>query len=149
MLVGHRATDTDESPTNMAKVLLDVGGAPFSASMATLTSRFARDSWFGPRFSGQFADHLEGTVFIDASPTYFPIVLAYLRDGWCALPENLFELRQLRQEAEFFNLAGLLELIDKTPATAIQLCSHFVVLFLLKRHRSYKSARVFTGVSWD
>jgi len=99
-----------------SKVVLDVGGTCFTTCISTLTSRFARDSWFGPRFSGIYADRLEGCIFIDGNPKYFPIVLAYLRDGWCSLPHNLFELRQLRQEAEFYSISGLLELVDHTPA---------------------------------
>jgi len=100
--------------TMTSEQVLNVGGTPFTASISTLTSRFAQGTWFGPRFSGIYNDAVDGCVFIDGNPKYFPLVLAFLRDGWCALPENLSELRQLRQDAEFYNLAGLLTLIDQT-----------------------------------
>jgi len=98
------------------EVVLKVGGTLFTTSAATLTSGFAQGSWFGAMFSGQYADPVQGGhIFIDRDPKHFATVLSFLRDGWCAIPENLLELRQLRSEAEYYSLAGLLSLIDNSP----------------------------------
>jgi len=107
------------TPKISAQIVLDVGGTVFTTSLATLNSSFAGNSWFAARFSGTYSDPLEGHVFIDRDPVYFHLVLSFLRDGWCILPDGLQELRRLRAEADFYNLAGLLDLIDQSPTMLV------------------------------
>lgn len=97
------------------KIILDVGGTQFTTSMATLRSPHAANSWFGPRFSGQFGDTLRGnSIFIDRDPAHFGKILNFLRDGFCVLPNNLGDLRELWHEADFYSLQELKKLIEKT-----------------------------------
>eukprot|EP00933_Yihiella_yeosuensis_P075697 TRINITY_DN85163_c0_g1_i1.p1 TRINITY_DN85163_c0_g1~~TRINITY_DN85163_c0_g1_i1.p1 ORF type:complete len:211 (+),score=43.44 TRINITY_DN85163_c0_g1_i1:39-635(+) len=104
------------STKNVVRVNIDVGGHTFATSSSTLTSSRAEKSWFGPRFSGHYGDPVVGdTIFVDRNPKHFMKILDFLRDGWCVLPTELMELRELRKEAEFYCLQGLLDLIDKTP----------------------------------
>mmetsp|Transcript_18709 Transcript_18709/g.30013 ORF Transcript_18709/g.30013 Transcript_18709/m.30013 type:complete len:366 (-) Transcript_18709:50-1147(-) len=107
------------------KVILDVGGTLFTTSMATLRSSHAADSWFGPRFSGQFGDSLQaGSIFIDRDPAHFGKVLNFLRDGFCVLPDNLGDLRELWHEADFYSMAELKRLIEKSePMQAFFSCT--------------------------
>lgn len=50
-------------------------------------------------------------LFIDRDPTHFRLVLNYLRDGDCRLPESEAALAELLSEAEFYSLEGLRELV--------------------------------------
>lgn len=84
-----------------ATVKISVGGTLFTSTAATLTSGssfFARllDS------DGGFSDFDEtGVVFIDRDPTYFGIVLQFLRCGLVEVPLPL-SLEGALAEAEFF-----------------------------------------------
>ena len=69
-------------------------------------------------FSGRHPIKLEedGTVFIDRDGTHFRYILNYLRDGGVqldALPRNRQVLRELKSEAIFFQLHGLVQQIEK------------------------------------
>jgi len=69
-------------------------------------------------FSGRHNIKIEsdGTVFIDRDGTHFRYILNYLRDGCLktdALPRNRQVLRELRNEAVYYQLHGLLQQIEK------------------------------------
>lgn len=69
-------------------------------------------------FSGRHGVKKEedGTIFIDRDGTHFRYILNYLRDGGLstdALPRNRQTLRELRNEAVYFQLHGLVQHIEK------------------------------------
>ena len=69
-------------------------------------------------FSGRHEVKVEddGTIFIDRDGTHFRHILNYLRDGGIkldALPRNRQVLRELRNEAVFYQLHGLVQQIEK------------------------------------
>lgn len=51
-------------------------------------------------------------------PSWFPLILTFLRDGRVALPESALERAALRQEAEFYALTELVAAIDDAEAAA-------------------------------
>ena len=94
-------------------VVLNVGGVPFQTSLETLRqegsvlSRYARTSG--------------AEAFIDRDPTHFRTILNYLRhqkrrfQGHVAaalLPKTSALLEELRLEAEFYGLRGLVRLVQ-------------------------------------
>jgi hypothetical protein len=89
-----------------------VGGQQFITTRTTLGSQHAE----GSNFSSGVACH-HGTIFFDRNPKHFAKVLDFLRDGWCAVSQtDLVELRELRAEADFYNICALKTLIDDTFA---------------------------------
>lgn len=46
-------------------------------------------------------------IFVDRSPTYFDIVLNFMRKGRADLPETLKDLKMLLDEAEYYELTEL------------------------------------------
>lgn len=59
-------------------------------------------------------ENLQREIFIDRDGILFRHVLNYLRDGPSYKPpQRLDLLQELRAEAEYFRMEGLLELIDK------------------------------------
>lgn len=98
------------------RIKLDVGGHVFTTSQLTLTRE--ADSMLAAMFSGRHGLKKEedGTVFIDRDGTHFRYILNYLRDGGLgmdALPRNKQTLRELRNEAVYFQLHGLVQHIEK------------------------------------
>lgn len=69
-------------------------------------------------FSGRHVLQKEddGTIFIDRDGTHFRFILNYLRDGSVSsdtLPKNKHILRQIRNEAIYYQLHRLVQIIDK------------------------------------
>nr|KAG5702968.1 hypothetical protein BaRGS_014791 [Batillaria attramentaria] len=98
------------------RIKLDVGGHIFTTSQLTLTRE--ADSMLAAMFSGRHGLKKEedGTIFIDRDGTHFRYILNYLRDGGLstdALPRNKQTLRELRNEAVYFQLHGLVQHIEK------------------------------------
>ena len=89
-------------------IKLNVGGTRVMTSKATLT---ARDTMLSSMFSGRY--HIvkdeEGYFFIDADGKHFRKVLNYLRRGDAVLSENHEELLEIKKEAEFYGIQGLVE----------------------------------------
>nr|XP_023029575.1 BTB/POZ domain-containing protein KCTD3 [Leptinotarsa decemlineata] len=85
---------------------LNVGGKRFSTSRQTLTS--IPDTFFTALLSGRISSLRDekGAIFIDRDPKIFSIVLNYLRTREIEL--NGTDLRTLRHEAEYYNIAPLL-----------------------------------------
>ena len=98
------------------RIKLDVGGHIFTTSQLTLTRE--ADSMLAAMFSGRHGLKKEedGTIFIDRDGTHFRYILNYLRDGGLgtdALPRSKQMLRELRNEAVYFQLHGLVQHIEK------------------------------------
>ncbi|KAG5186843.1 hypothetical protein JKP88DRAFT_244030 [Tribonema minus] len=93
-----------------------------STLAAEPNSMLARLVWHGLRNSARDA---QGRVFIDRDGTHFGIILEYLRDCQCghddyAVPTDMGarELCALRREAQFYELEGLMLLLDAGAASA-------------------------------
>ena len=90
-------------------VKLNVGGQYFVTSVQTL--RKDPNSMLAAMFSGKFdtKPSEDGSFFIDRDGTHFRFILNYLRDGILILPEGATALKQLQQEAEFYQIQGILD----------------------------------------
>ena len=69
-------------------------------------------------FSGKFEMKPceDGAFFIDRDGTHFRFILNYLRNGKLTLPEGATFLKELADEAEFYQIQGILEeLKPKAP----------------------------------
>ncbi|BFZ10166.1 hypothetical protein BsWGS_13205 [Bradybaena similaris] len=98
------------------RIRLDVGGNLFTTSRLTLTRD--ADSMLAAMFSGRHhvSQEEDGTVFIDRDGTHFRYILNYLRDGGVnhnGLPRDRQVLKELRNEAIYFQLNGLVQTIEK------------------------------------
>ncbi|KAK9865662.1 hypothetical protein WJX84_000334 [Apatococcus fuscideae] len=101
------------------QVTLNVGGNIFKTTATTLKNSPA-PSLFAAMFSGRHNLKLEkdGTLFIDRDGRHFHDILNFLRDGSFNYPTDGIDLKyllELRAEAEYFGLTGLLEHIDRYP----------------------------------
>ena len=97
-------------------VNLNVGGRRFTTSLQTLTKD--PDSMLAAMFSGRFeVKPLEdGAFFIDRDGKHFRFILNYLRTGKLTLPKGATFLDELAEEAEFYQIQGILdELVSKVP----------------------------------
>ena len=90
-------------------VKLNVGGQHFVTSVQTL--RKDPNSMLAAMFSGKFdtKPSEDGSFFIDRDGTHFRFVLNYLRDGELILPKGATFLDELRKEAEFYQIQGILD----------------------------------------
>jgi hypothetical protein len=104
------------------KVKLDVGGKLFATTIHTLTT--IPDCYFGTTFSGRWEIELDsdGTFFIDRDPSAFHHILNFLRDypNTTIRKELLtpYELHMLTQEAEFYTIQPLMELLAVPVASS-------------------------------
>ena len=99
-------------------VKLNVGGQHFITSVQTL--RKDPNSMLAAMFSGKFdpKPSEDGSFFIDRDGTHFRFILNYLRDGVLILPEGATALKQLQQEAEFYQIQGILDELKPTVQPA-------------------------------
>jgi hypothetical protein len=98
-------------------VRLSVGGTPFTTTRATLcaekgsmlATKFEQDSPFGDLVTDD-----TGAIFLDTDPLTFNWILGYLRRG-CHLAGSPAQplLEQVRADADYFGLAGLVAALDK------------------------------------
>ena len=97
-------------------ILLNVGGNRFTTSLQTITKD--PNSMLAAMFSGKFEmePSEDGAFFIDRDGTHFRFILNYLRNGKLTLPEGATFLKELADEAEFYQIQGILEeLKPKAP----------------------------------
>ena len=75
------------------------------------TLRKDPNSMLAAMFSGKFdtKPSEDGSFFIDRDGKHFRFILNYLRDGELILPEGATFLRELRKEAEFYQIQGILD----------------------------------------
>ena len=87
---------------------LNVGGHRFTTSLQTLTKD--PNSVLAAMFSGKFEikPSEDGTFFIDRDGTHFRFILNYLRNGKLTLPDGATFLKELADEAEFYQIQGIL-----------------------------------------
>jgi len=95
-----------------SKVRLNIGGQRYETSMATLVKD--GESMLAAMFSGLYClpqDSGDNSYFIDRDGTHFRYILNYLRDGSFNAPTEPHLLRELLQEAEFYQIKGLIKLL--------------------------------------
>ena len=92
-------------------VKLNVGGQHFTTSVQTL--RKDPNSMLAAMFSGKFdtKPSEDGSFFIDRDGTHFRFILNYLRTGKLTLPEDATFLKELEEEAEFYQIQGIIDLL--------------------------------------
>ncbi|CAO4367829.1 unnamed protein product [Caenorhabditis nigoni] len=56
-----------------------------------------------------------GAIFIDRDPKYFRLILNYLRDGVVEMPESSEDVREIKKEAEYYLLDGLVKMCIPKP----------------------------------
>ncbi|XP_035891426.1 SH3KBP1-binding protein 1 isoform X3 [Anopheles stephensi] len=88
-------------------VNLNVGGTRFSTSRQTLT--WVPDTFFTSLLNGRISSLRDETdaIFIDRDPKLFSLVLNYLRTK--EIDIKSVDIRVLRHEAEFYNIAPLIK----------------------------------------
>ena len=119
----QKADDMQYGQSILSIVKLNVGGHYFTTSLQTLT----RDpnSMLAAMFSGKFEmkPHEDGTFFIDRDGTHFRFILNYLRTGKLTSPEGEAALKELQEEAEFYQIEGLIEKlkVNQQSLTSVKL----------------------------
>ena len=100
-------------------VKFNVGGHTFTTSVQTLTKD--PNSMLAAMFSGKFDTKPAeaGAFFIDRDGTHFRFTLNYLRTGKLTLPEGATFLKELAEEAEFYQIQGIIDEL-KSPESAVQ-----------------------------
>jgi len=99
----------EDNPHISLNVKLNVGGSYFTTSVQTLTKD--PNTMLAAMFSGKFEMKPceDGAFFIDRDGTHFRFILNYLRTGKLTLPEGATFLKELQEEAEFYQIRGMLE----------------------------------------
>eukprot|EP00794_Sanderia_malayensis_P011275 gene11275-12455_t len=102
------------------KIKLDVGGSTFSTSVSTLCKY--ENSMLAVMFSGRhkLIKSEDGSYFIDRDGTYFRYILNFLRgrvNDSNDLPNDREILREIRSEADFYQLSSLVEFIGDILST--------------------------------
>ena len=110
--------------SRFAPIRLSVGGTLFTTTRATLcaekgsmlAAKFAEDSPFGELITDD-----TGAIFLDSDPATFTWILGYLRRG-CVLAGTPLQplLEQVRADADYFGLAGLVAALDKQLESTTQ-----------------------------
>jgi hypothetical protein len=93
-------------------VELNVGGVLYATTLRTLTSD--SDSLFIKLLNNSSEPLKDNSnkLFIDRDGILFRYILDYMRNKTLILPENFSERHRLKCEAEYYQLKGLLRLID-------------------------------------
>lgn len=101
-------------------VKLNVGGVVYLTTRVTLTKY--PDSMLGAMFNGSMATGMDenGCHFIDRDGELFKYILNYLRSSKLSLPQEFKDLDQLGDEADFFQIAPLIEAIEKLKHPAVE-----------------------------
>ena len=96
---------------------LNVGGHVFKTSVQTLTKD--PNSMLAAMFSGKFEMKPceDGSFFIDRDGTHFRFILNYLRNGKLTLPEGATFLKELEDEAEFYQIQGIIDELRSSEPT--------------------------------
>lgn len=99
--------------TSSKYVKLNVGGSLHYTTIGTLTKH---DTMLRAMFSGRMEvlTDSEGWILIDRNGKHFGVVLNFLRDGNVALPDSRRELLELLQEAKYYLVQDLVNLIETT-----------------------------------
>ncbi|KAH7680098.1 BTB/POZ domain-containing protein KCTD17, partial [Aphelenchoides avenae] len=84
-----------------------------------------------------------GAILIDRDPQYFDIVLHYLRTGFLKAVENA-PVEELVEEAEFYNLPLLSELIQKSAIATKPRKREQEIIIVTRHHKDPKVDIVMT-----
>ena len=103
-------------------VKLNVGGQHFTTSVQTLTKD--PNSMLAAMFSGRFdmKPSEDGSFFIDRDGTHFRFILNFLRTGKLTLPEGATFIKELEEEAEFYQIQGLIDALRSAKLT-VKVCT--------------------------
>jgi len=130
------------------KVKLDVGGKVFSCSLNTLIKE--EPSYFSAMFSGRYKlekDEEDGSYFIDRNPTYFEIILDYLRTGKLRFAKfSPEEIDELTEEAEFYQIPTLIAFLKPQTNFLSSFDSSKAPNFTLSTENS---CALCTGTTWN
>ena len=98
-------------------IKLNVGGQHFTTSVQTLTKD--PNSMLAAMFSGRFdmKPSEDGSFFIDRDGTHFRFILNFLRTGKLTLPEGATFIKELEEEAEFYQIQGLIDALSPAKLT--------------------------------
>ena len=101
-------------------IKLNVGGQYFTTSLQTLTKDTG--SMLHAMFSGRFDTKPaeDGSYFIDRDGTNFRYILNYLRTGRLLLPEDKLVREELLEEAEFYQIRGIVDELRNPPNLAFK-----------------------------
>ena len=118
-------------------VKLNVGGQHFVTSVQTL--RKDPNSMLAAMFSEKFdtKPSEDGSFFIDRDGTQFRFVLNYLRDGELILPKGATFHDELRKEAEFYQIQGILDEL-KPPVQPVKPFEESEILTSFEHQQSLK-----------
>jgi len=103
-------------------IILNVGGTPFSTTLATLRSQ--QGTYFEEMFrNGSTPAYMpDGSFFIDRNPMTMEYLLDYLRTGDLLVESDNANLRwNLLADAEFFKIQGLNEYLQYNSLVGIDL----------------------------
>ena len=98
-------------------VNLNIGGQHFTTSIQTLTKD--PDSMLAAMFSGSFElkPCEDGAFFIDRDGSHFRYILNYLRTGKLNLPKDTTFVKELLEEAEFYQIQGMIDELVPNEST--------------------------------
>ena len=98
-------------------IKLNVGGQYFTTSVQTLTKD--PNSMLAAMFSERFdmKPSEDGSFFIDRDGTHFRFILNFLRTGKLTLPEGATCTKELEEEAEFYQIHGLIDALRPAKLT--------------------------------
>jgi len=107
--------ERQDNPSLNDVVTLNVGGEKFETTRQTLmndpSSMLAK--MFDPISPLQPGVLRDGAYFIDRDPSYFRIILNYLRSGQLIVDSNSLPLEAVKIEASYFGLVGLEEEVNQ------------------------------------
>ena len=103
-------------------IKLNVGGQHFTTSVQTLTKD--PNSMLAAMFSGRYdmKPSEDGSFFIDRDGTHFRFILNFLRTGKLTLPEGATFTKELEEEAEFYQIQGLIDALSPAKLT-VKVCT--------------------------
>ena len=139
------------NPQSLTSVKLNVGGHQFTTSLQTLTKD--PNSMLAAMFSGKFEmkPHEDGTFFIDRDGTHFRFILNYLRTGKLTLPDGAKFLKELTEEAEFYQIRGILDklklMTESLTSVKLNVGGHYFTTTLqtLTKDPNSRLAAMFSG----
>ena len=134
-------------------VNLNVGGHCFQTSVQTLTKD--PNTMLAAMFSGKFEMKPceDGAFFIDRDGTHFRFILNYLRTGKLTLPEGATFLKELQEEAEFYQIQGIIDELGVSEPTVqgskpVQPFEESVILTNENHRRVLKGWLLSQGGKW-
>jgi len=102
-------------------VEINVGGKIFATTIQTMTNQGSLFTNFQAKCDSQ------GRVFVDRDGTHFRWILNYLRDGTLiTVPSRVCDRLELLQEARYYQLAGLVNVLEAQPGCHPQVIANAV-----------------------